>query len=133
MFILNLKRLRCPITVFLFGAFVYGTLEIIWRGFTHPTMLFLGGTCLVVIYALERSIGNKAEIVVRSFLYALMITAAEFLCGIIFNIVMKLDVWDYSALPCNFLGQVCLEFFLVWFLLAVLCCHICKIMRYALS
>lgn len=40
----------------------------------------------------------------------LIITGVELLFGLIFNIILKEHVWDYSGVPLNFLGQVCVPF-----------------------
>ena len=52
-------------------------------------------------------------------LSALMITAVELEAGIILNGVYKLDVWDYSSLPFNFLGQICPQYTCLWFLISL--------------
>lgn len=43
------------------------------------------------------------------------ITTAELLCGIITNLIMGLNIWDYSDMPMNYLGQICLPFTVLWF------------------
>ncbi len=48
---------------------------------------------------------------------ALIITAVELLFGYIFNLKYGMNVWDYSNMPLNFLGQICLPFSVLWFLL----------------
>lgn len=40
----------------------------------------------------------------------LVITAIEFGRGAIVNVRLKLNVWDYSKMPLNCHGQVCLPF-----------------------
>lgn len=56
-------------------------------------------------------------IVVKCLLGAFIITAVEFLFGCIFNIKYGMNVWDYKNMPLNFLGQICLPFSALWFLL----------------
>ena len=48
-----------------------------------------------------------------------VITGVEFLSGCIVNMWMKLNVWDYSSLPGNILGQVCLLYSFLWGLLSI--------------
>ena len=48
-----------------------------------------------------------------------MITAIEFVAGAIVNVRLKLNVWDYSKMPLNLYGQVCLPFSLLWCLLTL--------------
>ena len=47
------------------------------------------------------------------------ITLIEFISGFILNIIMQLHIWDYSNMPLNILGQVCLPFMLLWFILSL--------------
>ncbi|HCM14273.1 MAG TPA: hypothetical protein DHW85_13950 [Lachnospiraceae bacterium] len=48
-----------------------------------------------------------------------IITAVEFLVGLVVNVWLKLNVWDYSNLPYNIMGQVCLIYTNVWFFLSL--------------
>lgn len=49
---------------------------------------------------------------------AIIITALEFIVGVIVNLILKWNIWDYSMLPFNILGQISLPFSLIWFLLS---------------
>ena len=55
--------------------------------------------------------------VIGGMIGALVITCIELIAGVIFNILLRQDVWDYSNMPLNFLGQICLPFSAVWFIL----------------
>ena len=50
-----------------------------------------------------------------------IITTLEFITGVIVNLILNLNVWDYSLEPYNLLGQVCLAYSNLWFLLSFLC------------
>lgn len=52
-------------------------------------------------------------------LSALVVTAMEFAAGLVLNVWMGLEIWDYSDLPYNLLGQVCLLYMNLWFLLSL--------------
>lgn len=97
--------------IFGLGAICYGLIEVISRGYTHPSMLLAGGICFVSMLFIDRM---KINFVLKCIISAIVITSVEFIFGYIFNIVLKYDVWDYSAEPFNFLGQICLKFFLIW-------------------
>ena len=43
----------------------------------------------------------------------------EFLTGCIVNLALGWHVWDYSGMPGNVLGQICLPYSLLWILVAV--------------
>ena len=98
---------------FAFGGIGYGLLEVLWRGYTHPSMVVTGGLCFAMICEVNGRLSEK-PLVFRSAACALGVTAAEFFVGLLVNRVLHMDVWDYSGLPMNFLGQICLYYFLLW-------------------
>lgn len=101
--------------IFVTGAIGYCTLEILWRGYTHPSMGIAGGLCLIGIYYISRL--NRSRIL-RAFFSALLITATELIFGIFLNLLLHLDIWNYSKMPYNFMGQICLPFSLLWLILS---------------
>ena len=113
--------------IFLTGAFGYGGLELLWRGYTHWTMLVLGGVCFLLLYLIDTRM--KEPIWKRWLLSACVITTLEFLCGCIVNLRLGWNVWDYSDVPGNLLGQICPEFFLLWLLLSVPCSALALALR----
>ena len=48
-----------------------------------------------------------------------IITAAEFVVGCIVNLWLGWDVWDYSGMVFNILGQVCLAYWMLWVALSL--------------
>ena len=99
------------------GALIYGMIEMVWRGHTHWTMLVLGGICFVVIYIIENNTGfGRLQ---KCALGALFITAAEFVTGLIVNVILGWGVWDYSDEFLNIAGQICPLFSLLWFILCI--------------
>lgn len=101
------------VVVFLFGGFFYGLLEVIWRGYTHISMVITGGGCFLILVKLFRNF-PKLCLVSRFFISAAVITVAEFIAGVLVNKIFKLGVWDYSKCFMNIMGQVCLPFALLW-------------------
>ncbi|MGI6734003.1 MAG: putative ABC transporter permease [Anaerovoracaceae bacterium] len=103
--------------VFLLGATAYSMLEILFRGFTHWTMFIAGGLCFSVLYHVFNK--NRSLSLLKCCLIgAAVITGIEFLFGLIFNLVLGWNVWDYSHYPLHFMGQICLAYTLLWFLLS---------------
>lgn len=103
--------------VYLTGAAGYGALELLWRGWTHWTMLVVGGLCLCVMYVLAND--TKFPRWQMWVLSAVFITTAEFVSGGIVNIALGWQVWDYTAMPGNLLGQICPLYCLLWLGLSV--------------
>ncbi len=96
------------------GGMVYVLVEMMWRGRSHPTMFLLGGLCFVLIGALNGGAGRNLPFVVQALLGAVIITGLELITGLIVNVRLGWQVWDYSMLPMNFMGQISLPFFLLW-------------------
>lgn len=106
------------IFIFAVGALGYGALEVLFRGFTHWTMMLTGGACLLTLYYLNRQF-HKAPLLLKATGGALIITLYEFAVGLIVNLWYHWNIWDYSAMPGNVLGQICPLFTLLWFFLCL--------------
>lgn len=112
------RRLFAYLIIFIFGGLLYNVIEIIFRQYTHISMFFAGGLCLVLI-ALSDELTAGKPFVLKVIIGGLIITAVEFVFGVMLNLVLGLNVWDYSYEPYNLLGQICLSFSLMWFFLSV--------------
>lgn len=107
------ERIKDLILLTIFGS-IYVCLETLWRGYSHWTMFFVGG--LVGLFASYQNRRTEWDVpfwrqVIRVDLFVL---ACEFVFGFILNILLDLNVWDYSDIPFNIMGQVCLPFALIW-------------------
>lgn len=115
------------IYVFLIGFFVYALLEVGSRGYTHWTMAVTGG--IVMLYLYEMEVRLSIPLWQRCAIGALFITAMEFTVGVADNLLLGWNVWDYSDVPLNVAGQICLPFSGLWFLLCIPACKICAVVR----
>lgn len=106
------------ILFFFIGGFTYCGIETLFRGYSHISMLIAGGVCFLLIDYMNQRYKYEIPLAGRMFLSSLIITAVEFLAGLIVNLWMHLNVWDYSALPLNAWGQICPLFSLIWFVLS---------------
>ena len=57
------------------------------------------------------------------------ITCIELIAGIVVNIILGWNVWDYSDIPFNFKGQICLFYSLLWFFLCFPVSGICEYLK----
>ena len=88
------------VIIFLIGSLGYGALELLFRGYTHWTMMLTGGACLLTLYYLERPF-HETPILIKAAGGALIITLYEFSVGLIVNLWYGWNVWNYSLLPGN--------------------------------
>ena len=112
--------------VYTLGAVLYGAAELLWRGWTHWTMLLCGGLCFFLMYLISSA---PLPLWRKWVLSSAVITAVEFETGIVVNLLLGWDVWDYSDMPVNLLGQICPEFSLCWLLLSVPGIALCALIR----
>jgi len=107
------------ILLFFIGGYSYCGIEVLFRGFTHISMLVAGGICFVLIGLLNEVFPHKIALLSQMVISAAIITVVEFLVGLVVNVWLGLHVWDYSRLPYNFMGQICLLYANIWFLLSL--------------
>lgn len=107
------------------GALSYGAIELLFRGRTHWTMLLAGGGCLVLIYLLDRMHQSLWKTCLMG---GAVITAVEFVTGIIVNILLGWDVWSYGQMPYNLLGQICPLFTVFWVGLSLPAVMLCRLL-----
>ena len=124
-----LIRLLRAIFLFLFGGTLYYLIEILWRGFSHVSMFFCGGFCFAGLYLIN-FLCHRTPHILRWMLGASFITVVEFWCGVTVNLLLDWSVWDYSTMPMNLMGQVCLPFSLIWFLLCIPADLLCALFRH---
>ncbi len=104
--------------LFPIGAFGYGLIEILWRGHTHFSMLTAGGICFVFFAKIGEKLKN-ASLFIKAVIGSGFVTFIELIFGFIFNIILKKNVWDYSKMPFNFKGQICLLYSFFWGILSL--------------
>ena len=98
---------------FTIGGIGYAIIELLWRRKTHWSMVVAGGVCFVFFSEISKKHKNE-PLLFKAALGALGVTGVELIFGIIFNKILKMDVWDYSDEAFNFLGQICPLFTLMW-------------------
>lgn len=108
------------VVLLLIGGLIYCGIEVAWRGHTHWTMGVVGGICFVLIGGINELFPWTMPLWKQGLIGAGIVTAAELVAGLILNVWLGLSIWDYSTMPLNFMGQICLPFCLLWILLSVL-------------
>ena len=107
------------IAIFIVGAITYMLLEICWRGFTHWTMGILGGIVIILVGLINEVTRKDLPLIIQAPMASIIITLLEYWAGYILNIQLGMNIWDYSDLPFNVDGQVCLYYSLLWMILGI--------------
>ena len=61
---------------------------------------------------------KNTGLLIKAFIGSGFITAIELVFGIIFNVILKKNVWDYSKLPLNLGGQICALYSFIWLIIS---------------
>ena len=117
-----IKQLFKYVVLFLIGGATYFCIEMLWRGHSHWTMFIVGG--------INEWFDWEMPLWKQMLICSVGITAIEFLAGVAINLIFKLNVWDYSNQPFNILGQICLLYSFLWFLLSLLAIVADDFLRY---
>lgn len=113
-----LKNIYIYLIIFLLGGVGYGAVEIAFRGYTHWSMLLTGGSAFLTLYLINNTF-DGTSIFIKALFGTVAITILELSVGIVVNRIFSLQVWDYSNLPFNFLGQISLTFSFAWYIISL--------------
>lgn len=128
----NLNNILKYFTLFIIGGISYYFIEIIYRGYSHFSMIIVGGICFVLIGAINEFSNKEVPLLLQMILAVLIVDTIELISGIIINKVLLLNVWDYSNLRFNLLGQISLRSSIAWFFLSLLAIYMYDLLRYLL-
>ena len=103
------------IVLFSIGGVIYLMIEIIWRYLmnrpdTHWTMFIVGGLAFLIIGSINEYFTWEIPIWLQSIIGTIAVTVLEFISGCVLNIWLGLNIWDYSNMPLNLFGQICVPF-----------------------
>ena len=116
-------RLRHIMVLWAIMGMTYYAIEGIWGinsngGWANIFMLPIGGLCGILAGGLNQNKHfYRLKMIWQSFFGAIIVLIAEFASGLILNIWLNMNIWDYSDLPFNIMGQICLLYGILWFLM----------------
>lgn len=110
----NIKIFIKYLILFLLGGYIYYGIEILWRGYSHYSMIICGGICFIYAGLQNEQVEWDYPFWKQVLRVEVFILSAEFITGCIVNLWLGLNVWDYSGLPGNILGQTCPQFALLF-------------------
>lgn len=117
------------VVIFISGAVIYMGLEMLWRGYTHWTMGLVAGIATILIGLINEIFPKDTPLMVQAPIASLIITELEYISGEILNVYLGLNIWDYSQMPFNVDGQVCLPASLFWMIIGLIAVWLDDIIR----
>lgn len=102
------------------GGSSYVCIELLWRGYSDISMFLCGGICFIIYGILNEFENWEMPLLCQLCVGATCVTIVEFIFGLILNIWLKINIWDYSDKPYNLLGQICLVMWFAWLGLGII-------------
>lgn len=119
------------------GGTVYFLIEVAYKTATGSpdriswTMLVLAIFLCAPVERAGAELPWECPLWLQAEVCAALVTAAEMVAGLILNIWLKLGIWDYSGIPFNLWGQVCLPFSFAWWVLCLVFIPVFDWLRWA--
>ena len=120
------------------GATLYFFIEVIYKTLTgNPdhiswTMIVVAFILCIPLERMGDELPWEMPMALQCVLSCIVITITELISGLILNVWLGLNVWDYTELPFNFMGQICLQFSMIWLILSYFGIKIFDWIRYAI-
>lgn len=116
----TLKKILRQLILFTVGGTTYYQIELAGRGYSHWTMFIVAGLAFQLIGFINEYYPWDMPFWKQCVFGAVIITTLEFVAGCIVNILLGWNVWDYTGMPFNLLGQICLPFIIAWVALSAI-------------
>lgn len=119
-----MRNLLRSVVLWVFGGALYFLCEVMWKlAHGRPeaiswTMLVLAAIICIPLDLVNERLPWAMPLWQQALLGGLGITLAELAAGLVLNVWLCLDIWDYSRLPLNLWGQISLGWYAVWVLVA---------------
>ena len=128
-----MKKFIGKLGLFLSCGFIYCMIEILFRGWSHWSMFvltgFLGVFC---IDSINNVLSFDCDYIVQIIISTILCTIGEGISGIILNVWLQLNVWDYSKMTFGtfFFGQCNVLFCFAWMLIISIIIFYCDAYNY---
>lgn len=114
----------------LFGCF-YVTIEVFYRGYSHPLMFLVAGLSSLIADSINNKISWDIPLWLQSLYGTVAILILEVCSGYFGLLVLGVRIWDYSNMPFNFCdGFICLPFAAIWYGLTILMIILADVINY---
>lgn len=102
------------------GGFTYVIIEMLYRGHSHWSMFIVSAVAFISIGLINEFISWDMKLWKQMLIGSGIVTVLEFISGYILNIKLGWHIWDYSNVPFNIMGQICLPFSIAWFFISLI-------------
>lgn len=109
------------ILLWFFGGTLYFLIEVAYKTITgHPeriswTMLVVALLLTIPIERCGYELPWSCPLLLQALVCSVLVTFVELIAGLLINVWLGWNVWDYSSLPLNLWGQICLQYSVAWY------------------
>ena len=129
---MNKKHILKYLILFLVGYCVYIAIEVTFRNYSFPLMGIVGAISFILIDRINEVMPWDTDLIIQSVIGSLIVTMFELIVGEGLKFFNQPPMWDYSSLPLNFDGVICLPFSLLWVLLSAIAIFLADAINYYL-
>lgn len=107
------------------GGTVYFLMEVAYKTLKGEperiswTMLVLALILCIPVERAGAELHWDCPLWLQALVCAALVTVTEFFAGLVLNVWLGMGIWDYSEMPVNIFGQICLPFSIVWYILCL--------------
>lgn len=117
----NLKHILTKLlTLFLVGYCTYLAIEVTYKNISYPLMGVVGGISLLLFDQINNRISWELDLLLQGCIGSAIVTGFEFVVGEGLKILNQPPMWDYSNMPLNYDGVICLPFSIIWVFVTIL-------------
>ena len=127
------------VLLWFFGGTLYFLLEVAFKTATgHPeriswTMLLVAILLTIPVERAGAELPWACPLRLQAAVCAALVTAVELAAGMLLNVWLELDVWDYSGMELNLWGQICPQFSVLWWALCLVFIPVFDWLRWAVE
>lgn len=108
------------LTLFLVGYCTYLAIEVTYKNISYPLMGVVSGISLLLFDQINNRIFWELDLLLEGCIGSAIVTSFELIIGEGLKILNQPPMWDYSNMPFNYDGVICLPFSIVWIFISIL-------------
>lgn len=116
--------------LFCVGFCTYSVIEVLFRGYTYFTMGVTGAIAFITIDKINNKISWDLDIILQGFIGSIIVTLLELIIGIYCIYKNIPPMWDYSSMPLNYKGVICVPFSIIWIFVSILGILVADLINY---
>lgn len=116
--------------MFTFGFMAYITIEVCYKGSSHWIMGLCGGLVFVLLDKINDKISWDTDILIQGIMGSAFITFLELIIGEVSLRGLIQPMWDYTNMPFNYKGIICIQFSLIWIVLSIVAIVVADFINY---